>query len=237
MPLSPAVDPQTISTLEHVTGHHFAKPALLAMAVTHPSLSGLERAITIDTYQRLEFLGDRVLGLVIAHWLFERFPNRREGDLAKWHTALVRGETLSLVAERMELGRFLRLSPGEAGGGGRRCQSILADACEALIGALYLDGGLAPAEHFIRRFWEPFVVDTHAPPFDAKTTLQEWAQARGRPLPVYETVSQKGPPHDPVFVVRVKVVGCPVAIGEGRSKRAAEKQAAEALLQQVKDAG
>jgi len=230
-----------VSELAAALGHAFADPGLLADAVTHPSLMGLERSDKGTSpahgpgiaYERLEFLGDRVLGLCIAEWLLERFPAEKEGALAKRHASLVRREALGAVAEGLDLGRYLRLSPAEDSGGGRGNRSILADACEAVIGALYLDGGLEAAKRFIRGAWDGMIDRHQPPPLDPKTALQEWAQGRGRPLPVYEMVGQSGPAHEPVFRVRVTVQGEEPATAEGSSKRAAEKQAASALLRQL----
>lgn len=212
-----------------VLGHRFADPALLREAVSHPSLLGLSRNAARE-YERLEFLGDRVLGLVIAEWLIERFPEEPEGALARRHTALVRAETLAAVAEAIDLGAHLRLSPAEGEAGGRTKPAILADACEAVIGALYRDGGLAAAQAFIRARWAAVLEGTASPPQDPKTALQEWSMAQGRGLPVYETLARTGPDHAPVFRVRVAVAGLGEATGEGPSKRAAEKAAAVALL-------
>lgn len=227
--------PGDLTDLARAVDHRFRDKDLLAAAVTHPSMAGLERAgaATAATYERLEFLGDRVLGLVIAHWLLDRYPNEREGDLAKRHAGLVRREALSRVATDIGLGQHLRLAPGEADGGGRSNRTILADACEAVIGALYLDGGLEVASRFIRARWAPLIEDTGAPPLEPKTALQEWAQARGLPLPVYETVSQSGPAHEPQFEVRVTVAGHDSVTATGSSKRAAEKNAAVRLLRQL----
>lgn len=229
--------PGDLAELARAVGHRFRDGSLLAAAITHPSMSGLERsgaAAANTTYERLEFLGDRVLGLVVAHWLLERHPTEHEGDLAKRHAGLVRREALCRVALAIGLGQHLRLAPGEADGGGRSNRTILADACEAVIGALYLDGGLETATRFIRAQWMPLIEDAGTPPpREPKTALQEWAQARGLPLPVYETVSQCGPAHEPSFEVRVTVTGQePVSAG-GSSKRTAEKNAAIRLLRQL----
>ncbi|MBI1207605.1 MAG: ribonuclease III [Azospirillum sp.] len=228
-----------LNDLAEALGHRFGNPDLLADAVTHPSVAGIERgrrgagaegAAPGTAYERLEFLGDRVLGLVVAQWLIERFPDDREGSLAKRHAALVRREALGRVAERIGLGGHLRLSPGEAMSGGRTNHTILADACEAVIGALFLDGGLGAAEGFIRAAWAGQLDASGPPPQDSKTTLQEWAQGSGRPLPVYQIVRRSGPAHEPEFEVEVKVEGLPVATATGRSRRAAEQAAAQALL-------
>jgi ribonuclease-3 len=184
-------------------------------------------------YERLEFLGDRVLGLVIANWLLEHFRAERVGALARRLASLVRWETLSDVAATLQLGRYLRLSTGEAESGGRNNGAILADSCEAVIGALYLDGGLPVAEKFIRSRWADLIDRTASPPQDVKTALQEWAQGRGKPLPVYETLGQTGPDHSPKFEVRVHLEGHESVTAEGASKRAAEKAAASAMLRRV----
>ena len=223
-----------LAGLEAALGHVFAAPALLAEAVTHPSLAGLARSRGPKpglAYERLEFLGDRVLGLIIAEWLLERYPEEREGELARRHTLLVRRETLAAVARAIGLGDHLRLSRGEDDSGGRANLTILGDACEAVIGALYLDGGLEPARAFVRRVW--VVLPEAAEPLpvqDAKTRLQEWAQQLGKPLPAYEILSRSGPDHQPEFEVAVTVAGLAPATGIGRSRRAAETAAAQALL-------
>ena len=230
-----------LSELAAALGHDFRRPELLADAVTHPSLSGMERVGKRGSrspapglaYERLEFLGDRVLGVVIANWLLERFPAEREGALARRLASLVRWETLSSVASTFDLGRYLRLSTGEAESGGRTNGAILADSCEAIIGAMYLDGGLSAAEKFIRERWAERIDRTAGPPQDVKTALQEWAQGRGKPLPVYEVLGQSGPDHSPKFEVRVHVEGHETVTAEGNSKRAAEKAAASAMLRRV----
>jgi ribonuclease III len=217
-------------TLAECLHHQFAEPNLLLAAVTHPSRLGLRRNSQEKTYQRLEFLGDRVLGLVIADMLWMHFPDESEGDLAKRHAGLVREETLAEVAQEIELGRFLLLSSGESDSGGRRNPTILADVCEAIIGALFRDGGLAAAGAFIERHWASRIDSRSRPPREAKTALQEWAQARGLPLPTYLVVGRDGPPHNPSFVVEVEVQGFPPERAEGPNKRLAEKSAATALL-------
>ncbi|WP_207478994.1 ribonuclease III [Arenibaculum pallidiluteum] len=229
-----------LDALAERLGHSFSRPALLADAVTHPSLAGNRKGRSAGgdgtAYERLEFLGDRVLGLVVAAWLLERHPSEREGDLAKRHAALVRREALGAVARGLELGSFMRLSAGEEEQGGRDNGAILADCCEAVIGALFLDGGLPAAEAMIRHRWAPLMDDDGhgAPPQDPKTALQEWAQGRGKPLPLYETIGQSGPDHDPRFEVRVVVDGLEPATARAGSKRAAEKAAATALLRRIR---
>jgi ribonuclease III len=227
-----------LGELAAILGHDFRDETRLNEAVTHPSLAGFGQRQGPgkrdgSPYERLEFLGDRVLGLVIAEWLLERFPDEREGMLAKRHAGLVNRDVVGEVAESIQLGRFLRLSPAEEAGGGRANVTILADACEAVIAALYLDGGLEAAERFIRRAWTGSVEREAAPPVEPKTALQEWAQGRGHPLPAYELIEQSGPAHDPLFKVRVAVEGVEDAFGSGTSKRAAEKEAARAMLRRL----
>ena len=209
--------------------HKFQDPELLRRALTHASAtrgSGGELA----SYERLEFLGDRVLGLIVAELLFVRFPGEPEGDLARRLAALVRRETLAEVASALGLGGCIDFGPGEQEGGGAENPSVLADACEAVIGALYLDGGLPAAEGFVLPYWTPFLEAEPQPPQDAKTALQEWAQGRALPLPIYRETGRDGPPHEPLFTVEVRVEGFESASAQGRSKRGAEQAAAERLL-------
>ena len=211
-----------------ILDHRFARPELLEEALIHSSAKLGRRS-----FERLEFLGDRVLGLIVADMLLEGFPQEEEGPLAKRFAALVSRGALAQIAARLDIGALVHLSRGEEDSGGRDNPSLLADALEALLGALYLDGGLAPAESFIRRHWSDLMKAAGQPPEDSKTRLQEWAQAAGRPLPVYTTIGEEGPAHDPVFEVEVSVTGHPAVSGRGRSKRAAEQSAAGALLDGV----
>lgn len=224
------------ASLEETLGHRFGRPELLALALRHSS-TARNRDRRVDTNERLEFLGDRVLGLVVATMLYETFPDEEEGALARRHAALVRREALVRVAETIGLAEHLALAPGEADAGGRDKPTILADACEAVIAALYLDGGLAPAEAFLRRLWAPLLSEDPRPPKDAKTALQEWAQGRGLPLPHYREMERTGPHHAPVFTVEAEVRGEAPAGGSGTSKRAAEQAAAEALLHRLTGEG
>ncbi len=217
--------------LTELLGHQFAKPELLEQALTHPSLSGTRKKSSGD-YERLEFLGDRVLGLLIAEWLYEKYPNAREGELAKRHAALVNRDALRLVADAIGLGSHLRLAGGEKPGSSRKNLATLPDAMEAVIGALYCDGGLKAAGSFIHRFWQKDIAIEETPE-DPKTILQEWAQGQGLPLPIYKVVEHSGPAHAPKFVIEASVKGHPATTAEGNSKRAAEKSAAAQLIQQV----
>ena len=214
-------------------GHQFAKPELLQGALTHPSLAAAKtRKKGVTAYERLEFLGDRVLGLVVAQWLYEKFPDSNEGDMAKRHAALVNRDALRAIADDIGLGQYLRLARGEETGGARKNLSTLPDALEAIIGAMYLDGGLKAAEQFIHRYWQRDIATPEAPA-DPKTALQEWAQGLSLPLPVYKVTDRSGPPHAPKFVIEASVQNQPPVTAEGNSKRAAEKAAATLLLAQV----
>jgi ribonuclease-3 len=218
-----------VETLAEALGHRFADPSLLCLALTHSSASGRGGIAN----ERLEFLGDRVLGLVVADLIYWRFPDEEEGDLARRFAVLVSRESLAQVAAEIGLAPHLALARGEEDSGGRANPAILADACEAVIAALYLDGGIEAARTFITREWSELIGQDRRPPQDAKTTLQEWAQGAGRKLPSYVVIASEGPAHEPRFTVEVRVEGLPPALGEGRSKRAAEQAAAAAALRQV----
>lgn len=218
--------------LERRLMHRFTRPQTLERALTHSSFAR-QAGIAGGDNERLEFLGDRVLGLVIADMVLDGFPDAPEGQVAKRHAVLVQKNTLAVIAGRIDLAADLKLSSGEEEQGGRTNPSILADAMEAIIGALYLDGGLAVARRFIEQAWGDLVEAMSEAPQDSKTALQEWAQARGKKLPLYEVMHQKGPDHDPVFTVRVFVEGLEPMIAEAQSKRAAEKLAAQMLLDRI----
>jgi len=225
---------EAISALEHRLGYVFADKGLIDRALTHASIGeGARTTKSGKLYdnERLEFLGDRVLGLLTAEALLQRDASAREGELALSLNALVNGEACAAVAREMGLGESLRLSGGETRSGGREKVSILADACEAVIAAVYLDGGLEPARTLFHRFWRQAVVDLDgARPKDPKTALQEWAQKQGKPLPSYRILSRDGPDHAPMFAVEVSVVDFAPAEGAGPSRQTAEKAAALALL-------
>ncbi|MDD3030214.1 MAG: ribonuclease III [Alphaproteobacteria bacterium] len=213
-------------------GHTFASPKLLEDALTHPSLSGTRTRNKGAPYERLEFLGDRVLGLVIAEWLYESFPSAAEGEMAKRHAALVNRDALRNVAQHIGLADFVRLAHGERPQASRKNLATLSDAMEAVIGALYLDGGFEPAKTFIHRYWEHDVAVDEAPD-DPKTALQEWAQGKGLPLPAYSVLDTQGPAHAPKFTVEVRVKGLPPEQAKGHSKREAQKAAALKLLKAI----
>jgi ribonuclease-3 len=218
--------------LERRLMHRFARPQTLERALTHSSYARQSTAPGNDN-ERLEFLGDRVLGLIIADMVLDGFPDAPEGQIAKRHAVLVQKNTLAVIAGRLDIAAELKLSAGEEEQGGRANPGILADAMEAVIGALYLDGGLAVARRFVEQAWGDLVEAMSEAPQDAKTTLQEWAQARGKKLPLYEVMHQKGPDHDPVFTVRAFVEGLEPVTADAPSKRAAEKLAAQKLLDQI----
>ena len=183
--------------------------------------------------ERLEFLGDRVLGLVVADRLMTTWRDENEGALARRLAVLVSAETLADVAADLGLARHLVVSPSDEASGARATPTNLGDACEALIGALYLDGGLAAAAAFIDRHWRARIAAQAAPPLHAKTALQEWTQARGLGVPAYRTVSVRGPDHRPTFRVAVEIAGRDHAVSEGPDKRRAETAAAARLLRRV----
>jgi ribonuclease-3 len=213
--------------LEARLGHNFSDQALLARALRHSSAQDRGRPGTSN--ERLEFMGDRVLGLVIAERLLNAFPDAPEGELAVRYNALVRKEACAEVAEQIGLGDFLILGPGEDRAGGRKKAAILADACEAVIAALYLDGGLEAARGFIEAEWSPMLVEPTRR-IDAKTALQEWTQSKSRGVPVYKAVARSGPDHAPVFEIMVEIEGLVPVSGVGSSKRIAEQAAARAML-------
>ena len=216
-----------LSTLERRIGHGFADRELLTRALTHMSAAGGAYA---KSYQRLEFLGDRVLGLAISDMLFAAFPKGSEGDLSRRMSELVRKETCADVAEGWELGAHLKLGGGEAHSGMRRNRSVLADLCEAVIGAVFLDAGYATARGVVERGFGARMKASRKPPTNPKASLQEWTLGRGLGTPVYEQVEQTGPDHAPQFRIAVAAEGLASAIGQGSSKRAAEQDAAQTLL-------
>ena len=211
-------------------GYGFANPGLLREALTHTSVERRGREEAPYGYQRLEFLGDRVIGLVIADRLIGRYPREAEGPLARRLAGLVRAETIARVARSIDLGTAIRLSTGEEETGGRASVAILSDVMEAVIGAIYLDGGFDPARDVVLRLWADEFDRNPEPPQDPKTALQEWAQARRLPLPRYDVISRTGPDHNPRFEVQVAVRGFDPAAAVGQSKREAERAAASALL-------
>jgi ribonuclease III len=207
-------------------GYHFENPALLDEALTHVSAPKADG----QSYQRLEFLGDRVLGLAIADLLYRTFPGAPEGELSRRLAELVRRESCAEIAIAWDIGPYLKLGAGEAHAGERRNQTILADVCEAIIGAAFLDGGYEAARGVVERAFQPLLEAPRRPLRDPKSALQEWAQGRGLPPPTYSIAEQTGPDHAPKFRVMVKVKGAETEFGLGTSKRIAEQAAARSLL-------
>ncbi len=217
--------------LENALGHRFADPDLLTAALAHSSLGrrGDKKRSGVG-FERLEFLGDRVVGLVVADLLEKRYGEENEGDLAKRHAQLVRRETLAALAKELDIGAALELSNSEEQGGGREAAGVLADAFEACVGAVYRDGGMAPAQALVAKLFAPLLAKAGAPPREPKTALQEWSQGRGLKLPIYEVLTQTGVAHAPHFTVRVTVESHAPETGDGPNKREAERDAAAKLL-------
>ncbi len=210
-------------------GHSFASPALLVQAVTHGSMSSPHR----DDNQRLEFLGDRVLGLVMAEALLAADPLAAEGLVAPRYNALVRRETCADIARSIDLGSVLKLGRSEMQSGGRRKEALLADAMEAVIAAVYMDAGFEAARAVVLRLWADRIGGVEDDARDAKTALQEWAQARGETPPDYVEVAREGPDHQPLFTIEVRLASGRAEQAVAGSKRQAEQAAAAALLQKV----
>ena len=208
-----------------VIGHRFLRPDLLVQALTHASAGRPD-------YQRLEFLGDRVLGCAVAAWLFEA-SDEGEGALARRLAGLVDRDSCAAVGRALGLEAHVRMDKGAMNAGVHRSDNALADVTEAIIGAIFEDAGYAAAATFVRRAWADRFDARAAAPHDAKSRLQEWAQARGRKLPAYEVVAREGPDHAPRFRVRVGVTGEPPVDAMGTSKQEAERNAAQALLDRV----
>lgn len=218
-----------LKKLQERIGYTFRNSMLLHDALTHSSAAYGHKGVA--DYERLEFLGDRVLGLAVAEHLFQSFADAPEGELARRYNRLVNKDSCADVAELLDLGAAIKMGDSEALAGGRRKRTILADACEALLGAIYLDGGWEPVKSVITTFWAPRAAEVVVVPVDAKTALQEWVQGRGvTRLPSYAKVSSAGPDHAPSFVYEVRVEGLEPTTGTGSSRQKAEQAAAAALL-------
>ncbi len=211
------------------TGYRFRRPDLLEQALTH-SADKMSKGF-VRGYERLEFLGDRVLGLVIAEELYNRFPESDEGRLARQFNHLVRKEACAEIARDLGLGRLMRTGETTQRQQAEASQNVLGDLCEAVIAAIYLDSGLEAARKFIISLWEPLFARYRDAPRDPKSALQEWAAARSLPAPSYREVSRSGPDHDPCFVMEASIEGLGAAQGKGGSKRKAEQAAARALME------
>ncbi len=218
-----------VTAFQDRLGHRFANPALLIEALTHSSHGSAQR----PDNQRLEFLGDRVLGLIMAEALIEADPAAKEGQLAPRFNALVRKETCADVARQIGLGDVLKLGRSEMMSGGRRKEALLGDAMEAVIAAVYRDGGFGAAVELVRRHWGERVRSVEADARDAKTSLQEWAQARGLTPPAYVEIARDGPDHAPVFTIEARLDNGETAKAAAPSKRQAEQAAAGALLERL----
>jgi ribonuclease-3 len=205
-------------------GHSFTTPALLTLALTHSSAR--LGSISNEDNERLEFLGDRVLGLAVAELLADSFPHAREGELARWFNNLVRAETCAEIAEEWALGDCIVMSGKKGNAEGR----ILGDACEAVLGAIFVDAGYDAARAVVQKFWKPHLSSRELAGASAKSLLQEWAQGRGLPLPRYLEVAREGPDHAPRFTAEVQVEGIAPERGQGANKQAAEQAAARAML-------
>ena len=211
-------------------GHDFTRPELLIRALTHGSVASPTR----PDNQRLEFLGDRVLGLTIAEALFRADKTASEGQLAPRYNALVRGETCADIAREIGLGDVLKLGRSEMMSGGRRKEALLADAMEAVLAAIYLDADFTTAQKVVLRLWSSRLDNVEEDARDAKTALQEWAQAKGMPPPRYEVTDRKGPDHAPEFEITVTLDDGRRAVAQGQgTKRSIEQAAAAALLKEL----
>lgn len=218
-----------LAPLMRKIGYQFQEPALLEQALTHRSCKGQHN-------ERLEFLGDALLGLVIAEALFARFPQTREGDLTRMRSSLVKGVTLASIAQELGLSEFLRLGPGELKSGGFRRESILADALEAIIGAIYLDSGMAACKAQIMLWFEQRLHEiTPGQQKDSKTLLQEYLQGLRKPLPTYDVIATVGEAHQQTFTVRCTVPGMAPITATGSSRRKAEQDAAQYALEKIKN--
>ncbi|MEM6710867.1 MAG: ribonuclease III [Pseudomonadota bacterium] len=215
--------------LEAALGHNFQDQSHLKTALTHASFAGGQRDVT-STYQRYEFLGDRILALVIADTLMERFPSAEEGEMARRLNHLVRAETCANIARKVGIDAHVLTDDLDVRCETRAARAVLADVCEALIAALYLDGGLDVARRFILTQWLDLLDDKSAARRDPKTALQEWAHARHKATPVYTDIGRDGPDHAPIFEIRVDVEGAASVVARGTSKRDAQQSAAEAML-------
>jgi len=229
----PSLEKDQRAACEEALGYKFKSGDLLDRAMTHRSAAQGKAAEWSN--ERLEFLGDRVLGLVIVEVLMERFPTQREGELAPRLNALVSRDTCGVIGAKIGLGQFLIVDRAERATGGANKPSLLANAAEAVIGAIYNDAGLPAARKFILKHWADMLKTAAEKPRDPKSTLQEWVQGKGLPTPSYRHDSREGPDHAPVFTATVHVQGRDPAVGTGPSKQDAEREAAKAMLAVIGD--
>ncbi|MBW1988118.1 MAG: ribonuclease III [Deltaproteobacteria bacterium] len=225
-----------LAELEGRLGYRFSDPALLVQALTHASFANESNGEAADN-ERMEFLGDAVLGLAVARLLYETERSRPEGDLSRMRAAMVSEPTLARLAREIGLGPFLRLGRGEAASGGRNKDSILADAMEAVVGAIYLDAGFPRARRMVYRLFAPLMSrdGERSLAGDYKTRLQEYAQSALHVTPTYELLAEEGPDHDKTFTVRVSAGEHLAAVGEGKSKKSAQQQAAKNAWMLIKE--
>ncbi|WDI30534.1 ribonuclease III [Hyphococcus flavus] len=216
------------AALEQRIGYEFAERSLLKRALTHSSLSGGEAPV--KDLERLEFLGDRVLGLLTAETLWRKYPDYDEGEMAPRLNALVRKETCAKATLHFGVDQYILMSEWEDSAGGRKKKAILGDVMEALLGALYIDGGLKAARALYDQFWTPNLENLSKLHKDPKTALQEWTQRKALGVPDYEVIESEGPAHAPAFTIEAQVKGKKPTRGEGKSKRAAQMEAARAFL-------
>lgn len=228
----PSLTKDTVKSIEEATGYTFKDKALLTRAMTHPGAVSAKDAVK-HSNQRLEFLGDRVLGLIVSERLMQRFPTEREGKLAPRFNAYVRKEACAKAVRYLGIGKYLIMAQHDAADGGRSRDSALGDLCEALIAAVYLDGGLKAARTLVERAWAPQFAGGAPSTKDAKTALQEWAQGRGLGLPKYRVLDRSGPDHQPEFKVEVTLENGSSAEASGSSKQDAQRAAAEMLMEHL----
>ncbi|MEQ9115391.1 MAG: ribonuclease III [Rickettsiales bacterium] len=218
-----------LDALENIINYKFKNKSLLTEALTHPSLS----CSNTRNYERLEFLGDSVLSLVLTEILMNKFPESNEGDLAKKRSYLVKGESLADIAKEIGLDKYIILSPTEERLGGRANKNILENVVESLLGAMYLDSNFDECKKFISKTWSTLISKVKITPIEPKTFVQEWAQNRGLPFPEYNVTNKTGNDHKPQFTVEIKIQGHLTTTGVGTSKKSAEKKAAQSFINQV----
>ena len=218
-----------LKNLQKQIGHTFSDITMLETALTHSSTGARYN------YERLEFLGDRVLGLVVSETLYKKFPNEPEGHLAKRLSALVQGEFLAKISREMDLGQYIQFSDSEAASGGAENDNILADVFESMIGALYLDSNYETCRNLIQKLWGDHFDTMKSPPQHPKTRLQEWAQSQNLPLPKYQITNQSGPDHAPVFEITLTIEGYDSITVEGPSRQESEKRAAATFIEKYSD--
>ncbi|MEY2393608.1 ribonuclease III [Wolbachia endosymbiont of Tettigetta isshikii] len=221
------------NAISKIINYRFKNDAILEEALTHPSLNKKNSENQTENYERLEFLGDSILNMIVSAILFKLFSEEREGALAKRKTDLVCGSTIATVAKEIELGDFILMNNSERCNGGKCNLKNLENALEALIGAIYIDGGFKSVERFVTQHWEKLAKDMLIPPQDPKTSLQEWTQKNKLPLPKYELAKQTGPEHNPEFTISIRIENYSEVSAYASSKKVAEQKAAELMLEKI----